>query len=192
MEFEGNKTINIYSVNVYTSIHRSMGAYISAVAYTSAKEGMPVCFRVKKKPSGNLMDVLSESNHTEDSWIALLDIDDFKKINDTYGHNAGDYVLKNLARILTGEMEKCTVARWGGEEFLVHCNDKTVDEKVVENLRKEVCKVPFVFEGQEIAVSITAGVSKFDNNRTIDKWIQDADNKLYCGKKNGKNVVVFR
>lgn len=62
MEFEGNKTINIYSVNVYTSIHRSMGAFISAVAYTSAKEGMPVCFRVKKKPTGNLMDVLSELN----------------------------------------------------------------------------------------------------------------------------------
>lgn len=138
-----------------------------------------------------MMDALKEESELEGSWIALLDIDDFKNINDTYGHNAGDYVLVHLAEILKSVCGKCTISRWGGEEFLVLCKDKSVETSIMEKLRSEICKEPFSFEGTDIKVSMTIGVSVYEASRSADKWIQSADQKLYAGKNSGKNVVVY-
>ncbi|MCQ2532560.1 MAG: GGDEF domain-containing protein [Saccharofermentans sp.] len=137
------------------------------------------------------MGVLTEKNSLDKSWLALLDIDGFKKINDTYGHNAGDYVLVSLAEVLNEVCNKCTVARWGGEEFLVYCDNGVDDIQVLEKLRKAVENHKFTFEGKDIAVTITIGATIYDGKFTVDKWIQDADAKLYQGKNNGKNKVVF-
>ncbi len=137
-----------------------------------------------------MMDVLSGQDEKEGSWIALLDIDDFKNINDTYGHNTGDFVLVHLAEILVSVCDKCTVSRWGGEEFLILCKDTSLDASIMEKLRMEICKEPFSYEGTDIKVSVTIGVSDYEAERSTDKWIQSADQKLYVGKNNGKNVVV--
>ena len=128
----------------------------------------------------------------DNCYLALTDIDDFKHINDTYGHNAGDYILRETARIMIETCPDSTIARWGGEEFLI-LTSGTADKdgiKLIEKLRATIENEDFVFEDVHIKVTITAGMSALSKDITIDKWISEADKNLYYGKKHGKNTVV--
>ncbi len=124
-------------------------------------------------------------------WIAIADIDNFKKINDTYGHNCGDYVLKTIGKLFSNK--NALVCRWGGEEFLfVGKNNNTVDPfQFLENIRKEIEKYPFIFEGINFSITMTFGLSTIENGENIEAAIQDSDEKLYAGKHSGKNKVVY-
>ena len=130
-------------------------------------------------------------NNPEDNWLAIMDIDDFKKVNDTYGHNCGDYVLNRVADIAAKTCKDCTVCRWGGEEFIVLGETPVCSDKVLEELRKKIAEEVFRFEKNEIRITVTIGSSKYQNGMTNDNWISSADNKLYKGKSNGKNQVVY-
>ena len=130
-------------------------------------------------------------NITPDQWIAIADIDNFKNINDTYGHNCGDYVLVKLCEILREVCGECAVARWGGEEFLISSNGHSIDASILEKLRESVERTEFVYQGQEIAVTVTVGTSRYQEDQTLDAWIQSADDKLYKGKTGGKNLIVY-
>ena len=124
-------------------------------------------------------------------FVAMIDIDDFKKINDRYGHNAGDYVLVNVARILKDICRDSKVARWGGEEFLVLTSGTVNDNgSLIEKLRASIEKEDFAFGEDHIKVTITAGLADYSGNDSIDKWVNVADENLYKGKKSGKNKVV--
>ena len=127
----------------------------------------------------------------QDQWAAMVDIDNFKRINDTYGHHCGDYVLTELARIMCEVCRGCVIARWGGEEFLIVTNGTVQNTELLETLRQTVYKTDFVFEGTTIPVNITVGISAYEDGMSIDRWIQTADNKLYEGKNSGKNRVVY-
>lgn len=127
-------------------------------------------------------------------FVSMADIDNFKGINDKYGHNAGDYVLKTVAKIMTDTLKDCVISRWGGEEFLVF-SDGSAETKgldLTEQLRKKIEEHNFTFEGNSIEVTITAGVAGFKKGLTVDEWIKEADDKLYYGKRNGKNRVVLK
>ena len=124
-------------------------------------------------------------------WLALSDIDNFKKINDTYGHSCGDYVLKTIGKILASKEVLC--CRWGGEEFLFLEKQDTnqLDPKVfLEEVRKEIQDYPFEFENVKVSVTMTFGLSTFSNEDHITPVLRDADDKLYQGKQSGKNKVV--
>lgn len=126
--------------------------------------------------------------------IAIGDIDFFKKINDTYGHEAGDEVLKKVAQTLTGFMSgKGYVARWGGEEFLFLFRENNGDEVFVEleQLRRKIEKMVVPYKEHEICLRMTFGMQEYDNNKPLDANISAADEKLYYGKMNGRNKVVF-
>lgn len=125
-----------------------------------------------------------------EQWAAMVDIDDFKGINDTYGHHGGDYVLTELARIMRETCRDCVIGRWGGEEFLIVTDGAAPNAALIERLRQAVEKAEFVFDGRSIPVSITVGVADYEAGQTIDQWIQNADRKLYLGKNSGKNQVV--
>lgn len=142
-----------------------------------------------------MMDKLEEAlNEGETSYLAIIDIDDFKMINDTYGHNAGDYVLRNVARIMKEVCDKSLISRWGGEEFLilsagdVNSNGRTL----IERLRSKIEDEDFTFNDQHIKVTITAGLSALERGRSVDDWIKESDDNLYSGKRNGKNQVVYQ
>ena len=120
-------------------------------------------------------------------YIAMIDIDNFKRINDTYGHSAGDVVLKKVASVMETVCSDSTVARWGGEEFLIL---SLTGPELIEKLRDEIENTPVEFEDQKIKVTVTAGVSSREGFGSVDKWIIAADEKLYYGKNNGKNRVV--
>lgn len=137
--------------------------------------------------------VLIKAIETEpgENWIAMIDIDKFKSINDKYGHNAGDVVLKALGQLMVQVCSDCEVSRWGGEEFLIFGKSSAVSEKVIEKLRAAVEAAETVADGKIIKFTITSGVAVHEKGQQMDRWIITADNKLYGGKENGRNRVVF-
>ena len=126
--------------------------------------------------------------------IAISDIDYFKKVNDTYGHDAGDEVLRKVAAKLADFMQgKGYVARWGGEEFLFLFKNGNGDEVFAEldTLRREIAKTGVVYNDRQIVVHMTFGLQEYDSSKPLDATITGADEKLYSGKLNGRNQVVF-
>jgi diguanylate cyclase (GGDEF)-like protein len=125
--------------------------------------------------------------------LLLFDLDDFKALNDTYGHAFGDKVLQTVAaKIENGISAKDTAFRWGGEEFLVICK-KAGEEarKLAEKIRMEIEKIILEVDGTKVGITTTIGVSAYEKNDTYKKLFQRADNNLYKGKENGKNQAVL-
>ncbi len=124
--------------------------------------------------------------------IAICDIDDFKSVNDRFGHDAGDEVLKTLANIMCMTVRKQdTVTRWGGEEFLLLLPQTDLEGGIIlaEKIRKKVHLTEFNFDGVKIHISLTMGLSIYKESKTIEETINLADQALYMGKKLGKNCV---
>ena len=127
-----------------------------------------------------------------DFSIIISDIDDFKNVNDTYGHECGDEVLKKLSNIFNSCVsENDYVCRWGGEEILILINNcsESVATNTAETIRRTVEKTLFKYNDNVIKITITLGISCI--NDTIQKMLLDADNNLYKGKKSGKNCCVI-
>lgn len=125
--------------------------------------------------------------------IIMCDIDFFKKVNDTYGHNGGDAVLINISNILKGCVEqRGDVIRWGGEEFLILLPDTDREElvKLAQFIRECVQQSVCAYEQQMIRVTMSFGVAVIDKTLSADENIRCADEKLYLAKANGRNRVV--
>jgi diguanylate cyclase (GGDEF)-like protein len=125
--------------------------------------------------------------------VILIDMDDFKRINDVYGHSAGDYVLaQSAARIKACLRKTDIIARWGGEEFLIMLPDTTLENGMVvgEKIKNIINSKPFEFDDKIFNITITLGVSQYRHGNGIDETINRADLALYRGKKSGKNCVV--
>ena len=125
--------------------------------------------------------------------IAIADLDFFKHVNDTYGHNTGDYTLVKLTELFVEHaMGQYSVCRWGGEEFCFFMPGKNLDEASV--LMKDLCfaveKLKLEHEGHEFSISITIGVEENDFRSPLEDLLSSADEKLYRGKNAGRNQVV--
>lgn len=118
-----------------------------------------------------MINYLEEYDADDEGWLAMADVDDFKKINDTYGHN-------------------CVISRWGGEEFLIHNGTHDSTHEVLEKLRREIENSECIYKQQKINISLTIGVAQRNADGDIEEWIKRADDRLYYGKNNGKNMVV--
>ena len=123
--------------------------------------------------------------------ILLSDVDDFKKINDTYGHDCGDQMLIHISSLFQKVIkEPNLVCRWGGEEIIVaYLGTLEEGAAIGELLRATIANSPLLYRGKEIGCTITIGTALFDGRETIDEVIINADNELYRGKRDGKNVV---
>ncbi len=128
--------------------------------------------------------------------IAMLDIDYFKKINDNYGHKAGDYILAQTAEIIRDSIRpKDVLVRFGGEEFLIFFykeKDKKTDAfEISQRIRKNLQDKNFSYEGVRIKLTASLGVVlKTGHYKTIHDAIKKADERLYLAKKQGRNKVV--
>lgn len=134
-----------------------------------------------------------ETNQSEPFSVAIADIDFFKTVNDTYGHNCGDYTLKTLAELFREAAgETFSVCRWGGEEFLFFLPLLNLDDalKEMSDLCAAVRKMPLRFEGVDFGITITIGVAENDFHSPIQAILDEADQKLYLGKASGRNKVV--
>ncbi|MBT8119394.1 MAG: GGDEF domain-containing protein [Gammaproteobacteria bacterium] len=129
--------------------------------------------------------------YNSDFAVLLLDIDNFKNINDTHGHNSGDKVLVKLSNILRHNIRESDLAsRWGGEEFLVICPETTADGAIslAEKIRHNIEKSTFEEAGTVTASIGVAGIQQGDN---VNSLISRADQALYSSKHAGKNRVTM-
>jgi len=125
--------------------------------------------------------------------VAIADIDFFKKVNDTYGHNCGDYTLKELATLfMEAAADKYKVCRWGGEEFCFFLPGMNIDDagREMNDVNIAVRKKPLHFGEVDFSVTITIGVEENDYHSTMEQILDRADRKLYMGKVGGRNRVV--
>jgi diguanylate cyclase len=125
--------------------------------------------------------------------IALIDLDNFKKFNDTFGHLAGDKALQHLASIAKRYLRpQDGVARWGGEEFAVVLPeaDAQVAERVIQRLQRELTKALFFIDNRRHVITFSAGVAQWRPGDTLEEVFSRADEALYEAKRTGKNRVV--
>jgi diguanylate cyclase len=125
--------------------------------------------------------------------VALLDIDNFKKLNDTLGHQAGDQALIHLARVIKECLRPAdNVARYGGEEFVIILPDTPLKEGIeaVERLQREMTKKFFLNNNERVLVTFSAGVALRQSGEDQEELVGRADKAMYKAKTTGKNRVV--
>jgi len=126
--------------------------------------------------------------------LAVWDIDLFKKVNDTYGHKAGDKVLKTVAQLLVKSIRETDfLARYGGEEFVMLLPGTKQEEtlRLVNKLRQEIENCGFHYHGKSVKITISCGVSSFGQDDSLSDVFERADNALYKAKENGRNQCVI-
>jgi diguanylate cyclase (GGDEF)-like protein len=138
-------------------------------------------------------EIIRARRHTRDLAVLMFDIDHFKKINDEHGHLAGDFVLKELARVVQGRIRRDElVARYGGEEFVVMLPETALDgaRQLGETLRSKVAENKFVFQAETISVTISIGCANLvDADKSATELLKRADELLYEAKRAGRNRV---
>lgn len=137
-------------------------------------------------------DGIDRRNNVVGSMI-MCDIDHFKAVNDTYGHNAGDAVLRHVAAIAAGSLRRTdTVYRWGGEEFIALLNDTGIEGAVAtaEKIRAAVEESECIFDGTAISVTLSFGCGDIDPAGSAEENIAVCDRRLYIAKESGRNRVV--
>ncbi|MBO5434737.1 GGDEF domain-containing protein [bacterium] len=137
---------------------------------------------------------LRAQRYSNDLSIALIDVDFFKKVNDTYGHLCGDYVLKEVAYLTLRTFRKTDmVFRYGGEEILVILTETPLEKAIIplERLRKSIENYPFSYDNNNIRVTVSIGVESLNENiGHFEELIDNADKALYYAKENGRNKVI--
>ena len=147
-----------------------------------------------RRKAWDYLEQLTLGKHHHNFSLCICDIDWFKRVNDTYGHDFGDEVLKAIAAIFAEEMQgKDMVARWGGEEFLMVFLDTNGDYAYtkLEHIRSRIKGLTVQKGDVEIGVTMTFGLSEYDYSGGFEATIKDADRKLYRGKEEGRDRIVY-
>lgn len=137
-------------------------------------------------------EIIRARRHDRPLSLLMFDIDFFKRINDHFGHLAGDYVLRELAEAVQSRIRRDEVfARYGGEEFVIVLPETNLEgaRALAEDLRQKVAEHSFVFQGEKIPVTVSIGCALVRENDTATELIQRADEKLYEAKRGGRNRV---
>lgn len=125
--------------------------------------------------------------------LFMIDIDFFKKINDTYGHNAGDYILQEVAsRIQLLIREEDSLIRYGGEEFLIYATQLNPKQclEFAERIRKDIVEKPIIYKNIECSITVSIGINPLASNReNFNDMLKKADDALYEAKLSGRNCV---
>lgn len=177
--------VNSYSNNLYISNMSQDLVDLNNLAYRDTLTGLL-----------NRRGLTEKFKEIEDETVVFcyIDIDYFKKINDTYGHIVGDKILKSLAGFFRASVRKMDiVARWGGEEFLIVFSGTNVKHVVdkMNRMRNNLKEANIVVEdNKEIVISITVGVSEFTGN--MEKTLKVCDDYLYYGKIKGRDRVISK
>ncbi len=188
-ELSKQSGITIQRANTYTEVLK----HATQDALTGLNNRRQFEIRLKQETSQ------SARKNTELCCL-MLDIDYFKRINDTYGHAAGDCVLKGVAEIITKAVrEYDIVCRYGGEEFFVLLPMTTIDETyiVAERIRRNIQNAKIDIKEAKIKdvlylqVTVSIGVNKYDRKSSAEEFYQGADKALYISKQNGRNRITI-
>ena len=141
-----------------------------------------------------LVESLMDDQQTHHFCIAFCDLDNFKRVNDSYGHDCGDEVLRHITKLIKREMYGCDICRWGGEEIIILMRDYdfAVAKEKLEYLRKCIEANPTIFFNKRIATTITIGLEEYrEKYHEPEEIIKVADARMYYGKQHGKNIVIY-
>ena len=142
----------------------------------------------------SLKKLFHELEQSQEPFCVILgDIDNFKKVNDTYGHDCGDTVLKSVADVISGNIgEKDTACRWGGEEMLiVMWGEQERCFNAVSVIKDKINALQITSDDKQVKVSMTFGFAdRTEKDLGIEALISVADSRLYIGKRSGKNVII--
>jgi diguanylate cyclase (GGDEF)-like protein len=142
----------------------------------------------------NRLDVeINRALRTEQSLVIIIvDVDKFKRINDTFGHPVGNIALKKIADLISSSVRNIdVVARYGGEEFIIAVSnsDKNSTEQIAMRILSNVANNIFIFDNQRIKITVSLGMSEFPNDSDqVQKLIDSADKAMYNAKKHGGNT----
>ena len=132
--------------------------------------------------------------HRQTSTLVMLDIDNFKMVNDKYSHAVGDYVLKHLAQIISEQVRETDITgRYGGEEFVIFLSGTSSSDAMIftERLRKTVESSVFIYNDIEIKYTISIGIAEvLPALESVSQWLENTDKALYESKNNGRNRVT--
>lgn len=129
----------------------------------------------------------------EQNALLMCDVDDFKHINDYYGHEIGDVVLIGIATIMESIHPNLRAIRWGGEEFLIILFDinKELVLSIAEQIRKNIESFPFRSKENPFHCTISIGMTMYDHNLNFNENLKKADEAMYMGKRSGKNCCIW-
>ena len=193
---DGDKILVGSTTILKFTYHDNLDEIFQKQMYESAlRDGLTKAFNKKYFTDRLESEFTFAIRHVAPLTLVLFDIDHFKKVNDTYGHQAGDHVLSEIAALLTGALRAEDVfARYGGEEFGVICRGSDVmqGQIVAERMRKAVAQNKFVFEGTHIPLTISVGVAGLPDPAVKDaaELVSLADQSLYKSKHGGRNQVT--
>lgn len=131
--------------------------------------------------------------HKTNVCLVLADIDNFKKVNDYYGHDCGDSILVDVAKILTGALRTGDIlARWGGEEFIVLLPDTELSggRSFAEKMRRRISETELHYQGQVVNITMTLGLVQMTHDEDLNRCVKRADAALYEGKDKGRDQVI--
>ena len=133
----------------------------------------------------------SQSKSKERAYLLIVDLDDFKNINDSYGHAVGDEVIRFVAKKLTTLCEHAAAARFGGDEFclVLHAEDAAIVQDLAESVQEEFSRESFQSEDGTGRLSVSIGVARLREEDTADSWLERADRLVYTAKESGGNCV---
>ena len=142
--------------------------------------------------------LLQDPDYDKGVSLVICDIDFFKKVNDTYGHNAGDAVLVHVAKTLSSAIRlgpgRDTVYRWGGEEFIIMLPGANLEQSamVAERMRSKIEETICEYEGTKIPVTMSFGCTELTLEKNVEENVAVADRRLYLAKEGGRNRVVMK
>lgn len=158
-------------------------------AYTDALTGLYNRRRILEE-----FEKIYSENDPRGYSVAMCDIDLFKNVNDSYGHDIGDEVLKKVAEVFKSySTEHIFSGRWGGEEFLMVFNRMNGDEAfdILTKVANDIRSLKFVIGARSFSITMTMGLAEYDFNSDAENIIKQADEKMYAGKNSGRNKIVF-
>jgi two-component system cell cycle response regulator len=176
-------------------LHREIDAknkLLEEMAHTDPLTGLPNRRAIEEWAARQLR---GAARHGFAVWVAHADLDNFKSINDSYGHDAGDQVLQKFGEVLRESTRASDISgRMGGDEFLLvmtHLDEKST-RLTVERLRGQFAALKFLFGGDTVSVTASFGIAGFQGTEPpeFSKLVRQADKALYTGKRGGRNQVT--
>jgi len=193
---DGDKILVGSTTILKFTYHDNLDEIFQKQMYESAlRDGLTKAFNKKYFTDRLESEFTFATRHGTPLGLVLFDIDHFKKVNDTHGHQAGDFVLSEISTLLSATLRAEDVfARYGGEEFAVICrgSDGAQTRVVGERLRRAVETHRFVYEGTHIPLTISVGVAVLPDStvRDANDVVSHADQALYSSKRGGRNRVT--
>lgn len=174
-------------------MNRELQMNMEKLNYMAFRDGLTGLYN-RRYVQDDLMDQMAdESRKNVTDVIIMGDVDNFKLVNDRYGHEAGDMVLVCISNIMESVCKRHKVIRWGGEEFLIVLFSVTEEEayEISERVRTQIEGFPFVHNGVSFRCTITLGLNAYDRSVSMEENIARTDKALYYGKNHQKNCSIW-